>query len=323
MMMNKKIFLEELKQELNESNYTSDQINEIIEDYDMMITEAIERNEDEETFISRLGTVRDVVRNIKKELPSKKTENNRIIAIMPFVSVILFFALGFGLGAWQPGWLVFLLIPITAISIETKGLTRMVALSPFVCTITFILLGHFFSWWHPMWAIFLFIIPLGLWKEKGKYGSIVAIYTVISIVAYMVIAWRTDTFVRWHLLILGQLIPVFVGVWLYDAFQNEKGRLVDGIIVLSALLVFIPLYWFVGNRFGLWHPTWLIFLLIPMMVLLYHQLFKKEKVALVAYIPFIATIGFFLWGEYGKAYHYSWLVFLLIPIVAILGKSSS
>jgi hypothetical protein len=48
---------------------------------------------------------------INKHAPSE----HKLVAFMPFISVILFFSLGFFLGWWAFSWIAFLLIPMVAI----------------------------------------------------------------------------------------------------------------------------------------------------------------------------------------------------------------
>ena len=45
------------------------------------------------------------------------TLKNRIIAVTPLVSLIIFLTVGYVFNIWHPTWVAFLLIPITAILI--------------------------------------------------------------------------------------------------------------------------------------------------------------------------------------------------------------
>ena len=70
-------------------------------------------------------------------------------------------------------------------------------------------------------------------------------------------------------------------------------------------------YLLIGFVWGVWHPTWLIFLLIPAMPILLGS--KKIKFS----IPFIITIIYIIIGITWR-WHPTWLIFILIPVFEIL-----
>ena len=63
---------------------------------------------------------------------------------------------------------------------------------------------------------------------------------------------------------------------------------------------------------------WVLFLLIPMVVIFLDQRADNSTFEFTTYTPFIATILFFLTGYYFNLFAISWLFFLIIPISAIL-----
>jgi hypothetical protein len=79
-------------------------------------------------------------------------------------------------------------------------------------------------------------------------------------------------------------------------------------------------YVVLGIVTGLWHPGWLLFLLIP----IYFTSVAAKTFPINDLMPFIATILFVLVGEYvsipgeTNSYALSWLFYLLIPITGIL-----
>jgi transcriptional regulator with XRE-family HTH domain len=81
------------------------------------------------------------------------------------------------------------------------------------------------------------------------------------------------------------------------------------VIVLAAYLCF-------GLFFGAWHPTWLIFLTIPIFYMLV-TVNRAKSFSAKAYVfpyPIIAVILYLALGfDYG-IWHPSWLLFLTIPI---------
>lgn len=86
-------------------------------------------------------------------------------ADFPFAVLVVagYLLIGFMLGGWWWGWLLFLTIPVfhgTVHAIKSRKLSHF----PYeVCVlIAFLSLGLFFGWWHPAWALFL-TIPLYRW----------------------------------------------------------------------------------------------------------------------------------------------------------------
>lgn len=78
----------------------------------------------------------------------------------PFALVITFtyIILGVLFGAWHPGWLLFLLIPIWSSFIEAVKCRNAHAFAyPVLATLIFLCLGFFLGMWHPGWVIFLTI----------------------------------------------------------------------------------------------------------------------------------------------------------------------
>ncbi len=316
--MSKLTFIKELKNVLNNKDFEPSVVNEVIEDYTILIDEAIERGEDEAQFITRLGTPKQIAKTLQKDQPNVIKVDNRFIAISPFIALIIFFYLGFAHNAWHPGWLAFLLIPITAITLETKGLERFVALSVFISLIGFMLFGTYMHLWHPMWALFLAIPGLGFLTSKTHLQKAFGLYTLFAAALFIFIVLMFEPAGYYHFLILVPIPIMGLLSGQIEIIYFTDTRLSSLLWSLFIVIGLILIYVFIGLNYDLWHPTWLMFLILPVGALLYTQFIKKENVEVVAYTPFIALTIFFLWGEYGNAYHYSWLIFLIIPITAIL-----
>ena len=83
--------------------------------------------------------------------------------------------------------------------------------------------------------------------------------------------------------------------------------------ILSAVPIFcLIVYLILGFGFNLWHPGWLVFLLVPLMpVLLGYKKFRFSYplFCIVTYIILGLTVD---WG-----WHPGWIIFLTIPIVSI------
>ena len=89
--------------------------------------------------------------------------------------------------------------------------------------------------------------------------------------------------------------------------MSFKNRL---LAVMPMICLFI--YLLLGFVWGLWHPGWLIFLLIPVMPYLISK--KKFKVS----IPFVITIIYLIMGIGWGLWHPGWIIFLLVPVITTL-----
>lgn len=78
----------------------------------------------------------------------------------------------------------------------------------------------------------------------------------------------------------------------------------------SALIVI--LYIVMGILFHVWHPAWLLFLLIPLWNTLIEAI-KKRNPLIFGY-PVLATLLFLCFGFFMDAWHPGWLIFLSIPL---------
>jgi len=92
--------------------------------------------------------------------------------------------------------------------------------------------------------------------------------------------------------------------------------------VQSALLRFpmflaIPIiYVGIGLFFKVWHPTWLMFLMIPFYYQLCHAFGAKNQRSFLLRLPVIpgVVIAFLCLGLFLKLWKYAWFLFLLIPL---------
>ncbi len=324
--MRKQDFLEALDDALHEREFSKVERKDIVEDYQAIIEEAIERGEEETEFIQKLGSVKEIVRQLKRSQQRPKSSREKWIAVSPFMALIVFFLLGFGWDLWHPAWLSFLGIPITAIALETKGKERLLALSPLVITVTFILIGTFSGLWDPFWSLYVLVFAFGLAASKAPWLRHTSVIPVISVAGYIGLFYLYPQLSWWVTMLV--FLPVLPLVFFSGVIQVHYGGLpatwldffktktfwVSLLLLVTTSAVYAVLVWVSG----MYHPTWLVFLAIPVGVLLYGRLVRKEDIPLVAFMPFIALLVFFLVGHFLDGYAYSWLAFLAIPIVAIL-----
>jgi len=79
-----------------------------------------------------------------------------------------------------------------------------------------------------------------------------------------------------------------------------------------AVLVTI-IYLFLGIVFNLWHPGWLIFLMIPIFHVFVSPMKKGERWKSLPY-PVVCVVIFMLLGFLFDGWYYAWLIFLTIPL---------
>ena len=77
-------------------------------------------------------------------------------------------------------------------------------------------------------------------------------------------------------------------------------------------LFIIVVYIILGILFGIWHPAWLLFLLIPIRGS-FVEAVKCRNAQVFAY-PVLVTLIFLCLGFFMGAWHPGWVVFLTIPI---------
>jgi hypothetical protein len=93
---------------------------------------------------------------------SQKNLGGQIVSLVALLAVTAFLIIGFATDGWSLAWLVFLMIPITAIITDIifkkKNVTGLVTgLVALIATIAYMILGFIFGLWHPGWIIFLSI----------------------------------------------------------------------------------------------------------------------------------------------------------------------
>ena len=297
----------------------NNKIEDIIADYTQMYEDAKNSGLSDEEVVWKLGTPLSIVTELGMTLPTKPGEDKgwkgKIVALSPFISVIAFFVLGFQFDLWHPGWLVFLLIPVTAIILNAEGFNaKSVALSPFVAIVAFFLLVDA-GLAHVGWLVFLIIPMLGMLHEKNKLRVIAfELCMGLSIAGYLYLALVINALQYAYL----AFIPVALYFLTYPETYKQIKKLFTtliGWVVIGSTVLFILL----GYLFDAWYWAWLLFLLIPVTAIIQHA---GKKARLVALSPFVATVLFFALGFLADGWSYAWIAYLLIPIVAIIDGRS-
>ncbi|MBN2540715.1 MAG: DUF1700 domain-containing protein [Bacilli bacterium] len=328
----KERYLEELKELLQQYNITEDEVADILADYGEMIEDAMSKNMSEEKILKMVGTPEEVVKSLSEEFvegeeyiyihrggkSSATNRDNRITALMPFISVIVFMILGFGWGVWHPGWLVFLSIPMTAIVVnafDKNSMDGFIALSPFVALIIFMVLGFGWGLWHPAWLIFLLVPILAIFssvKTMRFISFLTAISPFVVVIAFILVWYFTGT---WNPTWLVFMIIPMIGV------LHER-KLWKLIVFELGFLIAIGVYLYTGYVMHEWGYGLFAFL-IPIGISL---IFSEDSFLVInarnknEWLVFLTTIIVYVGA--GVIFHttwaWLWLVFLFVPMYSIL-----
>src|SRR6056297_680778 len=187
----KRDYLDLLEDVLQQNEVSVSERKEILEDYAELYEGYQERGMDDQEIKKKLGSPFNVVAALKGSMsyekkPTKPSE--KFIAVSPFIALLIFFIFGFGYDVWHPTWLVFFLIPMSAILLSVKEgfWTTLTAISPFIATSFFILYGYYTGVYHPVWMVFLIIPAFGFMtiKEPRKY-----VYLLLLVLSSLVYLW--------------------------------------------------------------------------------------------------------------------------------------
>ncbi|XMB72607.1 DUF1700 domain-containing protein [Mycoplasmatota bacterium WC30] len=328
----KEKYLEELKELLLEYSIKNDEIEDILADYGEMIDDAIMKNISDDQIIKMIGTPEQVVKDLSEEFDKDEEyiyihrgghrksvkRDNRLTALMPFISLIIFFILGFGFQLWHPGWLVFLSIPIVAIIInafDKNSINGFVALSPFIALVTYLILGFGFQLWHPGWLVF-FIVPifgvLSGFKTMRFISFLTAVAPFIATITFVLVGHYTGL---WNPIWLIFMIIPMIGV------LHEK-KLWKVIVLELSFLIAIATYLYLGYQYGEWGYGLFAFL-IPagISILLSDDSFLvinvKNKSSWILFL--VLTIIYVGFGVvYPETWVYLWMIYLALPVYAII-----
>ncbi len=96
--------------------------------------------------------------------------------------------------------------------------------------------------------------------------------------------------------------------------RKEKSRyeIITDRIIAATPLICVLVYLFIGFEYNLWHPSWVIFLAIPIVPSILR--FKSFK----GMYPIVIAIAYLLIGLFLNKWHPGWIIFITIPIFYIL-----
>jgi len=315
--MNKNTYLDELRKYLEQKSVSTKDVETVISDYSELYDEAIDLGIDDMSVAEKLGSPKDIYIAIKDTLHFKKNNDNKLVAISPFISVMLFFGIGFGLEGWSYAWLVFLLIPLTAIWTSEKGKEKIIGSSPFVAVIIFFALGFIGGLWHPGWLIFL-IIPFVaiLLDEKGK-DKLIGLSIFIIIPTYILIGtFVSITFYEYGWAMFA-ITPIL-------ALVLNPMKLKEVVMLLSIILAVgaqLTIYYMTGDVTYTWYPyilpvaLALLFGYIDIVIDAKFNFKEKGWVAIAILLVVVAYLTVSLLIP--NVWAWSWIILLLIPMIGV------
>ncbi len=169
----KEKYLDQLNEALKYA-FSNEEARTITNDYKELFEDYLASGLTEEEIIKKLGEPKEIVKSLieegKRVFPSftkvtvtlPKRGSRKIINVMPFLSLLIYLVLGYVFKLWHPGWLVFLLIPISGVLFSPYRKKKLVGITPFLAVIVFTLVGMYVpNGFRYSWIAFIFIPLIG------------------------------------------------------------------------------------------------------------------------------------------------------------------
>ena len=96
-----------------------------------------------------------------------------------------------------------------------------------------------------------------------------------------------------------------------SSINEIKGRITG-----ATPLIVTAVYLLIGFTTHVWHPTWLLFLLIPLVPIVLYGIGNGKK-SITGIVTILTVISYFILGCFGY-WHPGWIVFFIIPITGVL-----
>ena len=101
-----------------------------------------------------------------------------------------------------------------------------------------------------------------------------------------------------------------------DEDEEESSRGVKNVITSIIPIAITITYFIVSGLFDLWHPAWILFLLIPVLESLVDCIYKK-RISHFAYPVLVAAVYLYI-GFLHELWHPGWVIFLTIPLFYLI-----
>ena len=152
-------------------------------------------------------------------------------------------------------------------------------------------------------------------SEKNEIpGLVTGLIAIIAAASFFILGF---TIGKWEIIWLVFLaVPVTAIITDIAAKKQDVLGSIVGLIALLATATFFVL----GFGFGEWHPGWVVFLIIPVVAIIFDIVKKKDlSGAVVGLVAVLCAAAFMLIGSFVKhSWQIAWVIFLLIPMTAII-----
>ncbi len=313
--MDKKTYIEDLFRYLKSQKVRQTDINKVIGEYEDLYDEAKDNGLSDDEVIKQLGTPESIYEELKDDLRHEENQTHKIVGITPFVSIIIFFLLGFLANGWTYAWMAFLLIPVTAVILNVKGKDKFVALSPFIAVVTFMLTGFLTGIWYPTWLVFLLIPILAIILNVEDKHKLVALSPFIATIAYFITAFLYPPFYLY-----GWCVYAFV--LLAAAFTDPITwkKLFWAVLTIGAVVAHL----LIGFNTGLWQYAWIVYAVPVLFGIFVHELEIRisifnnwRKNPYLTFIGLSVILIYLVVSIAFNAWYWSWMIILVIPMLGV------
>ncbi len=134
---------------------------------------------------------------------------------------------------------------------------------PTVCVLAYLCCGLIADIWHPTWLIF-FALPVyySVGEAIKRRSPECFAYPFIAVAAYLLAGFLGGNVCWTSCVVILLTIPLY-----YILCAAVKKRRIKLIVDIIVPILCIAAYLSVGFLVGIWHPTWVIFFIVP----LYYQ----------------------------------------------------
>lgn len=99
--------------------------------------------------------------------------------------------------------------------------------------------------------------------------------------------------------------------------KKKNGKSFKSKFTSALPLMCVVAYLLLGFLLDLWHPGWLVFLLIPILPTFFNVFSKNKKSSWMSLIVLLTVAIYLTVGFVFQLWHPNWIIFFIIPIASI------
>lgn len=309
-------YMDNLKERLMDHSIDEALLHQILDSYQQRVEENDETLCSVELEVEKLITKYDL-----KLIENNNQDVSAMIALYPLISLISYFILGFGFDLWNPGWMIFIFIPILMLVFSVfhdDFVAGIQALIPFLIILSYFLIGFYVHIWHPTWLVFMLMPVIGIFSANRSRNIKYFLYAISPIIVMSIYLILGLYFHLWN-----SVWAIFILVPMIACLQedNKKRLLVCEISLFVAMVVgfvipqITPLWGY--SFFGLIIPS------VAFISLGEDALIKFSKDTMKDWMVFVVIAFIYLGlGLLFDAWAYAWMIYLLFIIYIIYNQST-